>query len=82
MVFDPRKLTVIEQSCEVDGDIECHALRLLGKVNGNVTVETFADIEENAEILGELKAGSIRIAMGAKIGKFSLIDGSNGKAGR
>ncbi|MBE6333672.1 MAG: polymer-forming cytoskeletal protein [Bacteroidales bacterium] len=82
MVFDPRKLTVIEQNCVVDGDIECHALRLLGKINGNAIVDSFADIEENAEITGELKAGSVRIAMGAKVGKFSLINGRDGKAGR
>ncbi len=82
MAFDPRKLTVIEQNCRIDGDLECYALRLLGKVDGNVTVQTFADIEEHAAISGELKAGSVRIALGAKIGKFSLMDENNGKSGR
>lgn len=81
MAFDPRTLTVIEQGTVVDGDIDCYALRLSGRVNGNVTVKSFVDIEKDAEITGELKAGSLRVALGAKIGKFSLLNAKDVKVG-
>lgn len=82
MAFDPRTLTVIEQETVVDGDIECYALRLSGRVNGNVTVKSFVDIEKSAVITGELKAGSVRVALGARIGKFSLLNSNHAKGGK
>lgn len=79
MAFNPRALTVIEHGTIIDGDLDCYALRLLGRVNGNVTVKSFVDIEKDAVITGELKAGSVRVALGARIGKFSLLNSQDVK---
>ena len=81
MTFDPRTLTIIEQGCVVKGNMSCYALRLLGRGEGDVEVETFADIEQGAEITGELKAGSLRMGLGAKVGSFALLNKNHGKRG-
>lgn len=77
MEFDPRAVTVVERDTVIEGDLSCYALRLLGKVTGDVTAVRFADIESGAEVGGELKCGSLRISKQAKIGKFTLL--SEGK---
>lgn len=75
MEFDPRAVTVIEKGTVIEGDLSCYALRLLGKITGDVTAVRFADIESGAEIGGELKCSSVRVSRQAKIGKFTLLSG-------
>ena len=59
---------IINRNAVVDGDVDCEALFLNGKITGNASVDHKSVLGTNAEIRGGLITTSLEISPGAKIG--------------
>ena len=59
---------IINKNAVVDGDVDCEALFLNGKITGNASVDHKSVLGTNAEIRGGLITTSLEISPGAKIG--------------
>ncbi len=64
---------VIGETGDIQGDISCKTIDILGKVVGNIKVSDLAKIKETANIEGDIYSGKVAIEPGAKIiGKCNI----------
>jgi cytoskeletal protein CcmA (bactofilin family) len=71
-INSPGMLTVGENA-EVRGEIKTKSVTVLGKVNGNITVEERCELKGRAHLVGDLKAARLVIEEGATfVGKSEV----------
>lgn len=71
-INSPGNLTVGENA-EVRGEIKTKSVIVLGKVNGNITVEERCELKGRAQLIGDLKAARLVIEEGATfVGKSEV----------
>jgi cytoskeletal protein CcmA (bactofilin family) len=71
-INSPGSLTVGENA-EVRGEIKTKSVIVLGKVNGNITVEERCELKGRAQLIGDLKAARLVIEEGATfVGKSEV----------
>lgn len=71
-INSPGMLTVGENA-EVRGEIKTKSVTVLGKVNGNITVDERCELKGRAQLIGDLKAARLVIEEGATfVGKSEV----------
>jgi cytoskeletal protein CcmA (bactofilin family) len=71
-INSPGTLTVGENA-EVRGEIKTKSVTVLGKVNGNITVDERCELKGRAQLIGDLKAARLVIEEGATfVGKSEV----------
>lgn len=55
----------IGENARVKGDINTRTVTVFGKVTGNITVADRCELKQNAELVGDIKAGKLAIEEGA-----------------
>lgn len=71
-INSPGMLTVGENA-EIRGEIKTKSVTVLGKVNGNITVEERCELKGRAQLIGDLKAARLVIEEGATfVGKSEV----------
>lgn len=71
-IVSPGVLTVGENA-EVKGEIKTKSVTVLGKVNGNITVDERCELKGRAQLIGDLKAARLVIEEGATfVGKSEV----------
>ena len=63
-VISDGSLTIGENAL-VKGQIKTKSVVVFGKVNGNIEVKEHCDLKKDAEIIGDIKAGTLSIEGGA-----------------
>ena len=61
-----RNHLLIGQSGTVDADVHSDAVTVYGQVNGNITATAKIELNETAQVVGDLRGPSIYLADGAK----------------
>ena len=80
-VISDGSLTVGENAM-IKGEIRTKSVVVFGKVNGNIEVKEHCDLKKDAEITGDIKAGTLSIEGGASfvgqsaVGQSSIAVGS------
>jgi serine acetyltransferase len=63
----------IGENARVKGEVKTKGVVVLGKVEGNMTVKERCDLRANAQIIGDIKAGTLAIEEGATfVGQSSV----------
>lgn len=71
-IHSPGILTVGENA-EIRGEIKTKSVTVLGKVQGNITVEERCELKTRAQLIGDLKAARLQIEEGATfVGKSEV----------
>ncbi len=71
-INSPGTLTVGENA-EIRGEIKTKSVTVLGKVNGNITVDERCELKARAQLIGDLKAARLVIEEGATfVGKSEV----------
>jgi cytoskeletal protein CcmA (bactofilin family) len=71
-IVSPGVLTIGENA-EVRGEIKTKSVTVLGKVQGNITVEERCELKTRAQLIGDLKAARLMIEEGATfVGKSEV----------
>ena len=63
-VLSDGNLTVGENA-DIKGEVRTKSVVVFGKVNGNITVEESCELKQNAELVGDVQAGTLSIEPGA-----------------
>jgi cytoskeletal protein CcmA (bactofilin family) len=71
-ISSPGVLTVGENAV-IHGEIKTKSATILGKVNGNITVDERCELKTRAQLIGDLKAARLQIEEGATfVGKSEV----------
>lgn len=71
-ITSPGVLTVGENA-EIRGEIKTKSVTVLGKVQGNITVDERCELKTHAQLIGDLKAARLQIEEGATfVGKSEV----------
>lgn len=63
----------IGENAEIKGEIKTKSVTVLGKVNGNITVDERCELKGRAQLIGDLKAARLVIEEGATfVGKSEV----------
>jgi cytoskeletal protein CcmA (bactofilin family) len=74
-------LTVGENAV-IKGEIKTKSVTVFGKVEGNITVQDRAELKSQAELIGDIKAGTLSIEEGATfMGSSTVGRAATGAAG-
>lgn len=66
-------ILTIGESAELRGEIKTKSVSVLGKVNGNITVDERCELKGRAQLFGDLKAARLVIEEGATfVGKSEV----------
>lgn len=64
---------IVGENAEIRGEIKTKSVTVLGKVNGNITVEERCELRGRAQLFGDLKAARLVIEEGATfVGKSEV----------
>jgi cytoskeletal protein CcmA (bactofilin family) len=55
----------IGENADIKGEIRTKSVAVFGKVNGNITVQDTCELKSNAELVGDVQAGTLSIESGA-----------------
>ncbi len=55
----------IGENADIKGEIRTKSVAVFGKVNGNITVQDACELKTNAELVGDVQAGTLSIESGA-----------------
>ncbi len=55
----------IGENARIKGDVITRSVTVFGKVTGNITVSDRCELKQNAELVGDIKAGKLAIEEGA-----------------
>lgn len=74
----------IEAGAKLTGSVRADRVTIAGELEGNIEQATLVDLLQSAVVVGDLKAGSLTVAAGARLrgqAEFGWDDGKGGKAG-
>ena len=72
-IFSPGGILTIGENAEIRGEIKTKSVTVLGKVNGNITVEERCELKGRSQLIGDLKAARLVIEEGATfVGKSEV----------
>lgn len=74
----------IEAGAKLTGSVRADKVTIAGELEGNIEQATLVDLMHTAVVVGDLKAGSLTVAAGARLrgqAEFGWDDGKGGKAG-
>ncbi len=74
----------IEAGAKLTGSVRADRVTIAGELEGNIEQATLVDLLQSAVVLGDLKAGSLTVAAGARLrgqAEFGWDDGKGGKTG-
>lgn len=71
----------IGENARIKGDVNTRSVTVFGKVTGNITVSDRCELKQNAELIGDIKAGKLAIEEGATFMGSSAVGSSAGKQG-
>jgi cytoskeletal protein CcmA (bactofilin family) len=73
----------IEAGAKLTGAVRAHKVTIAGELEGNVEQASFVDLLQTAVVIGNLKAGSLTVAAGARLrgqAEFGWEEGKSPKA--
>jgi cytoskeletal protein CcmA (bactofilin family) len=74
----------IEAGAKLTGSVRADRVTIAGELEGNIEQATLVDLLQSAVVVGDLKAGSLTVAAGARLrgqAEFGWDDGKGGKTG-
>jgi len=71
----------VGENASIKGDIITRSVTVFGKVNGNITVSDRCELKQNAELIGDIKAGKLAIEEGATFMGSSAVGAAASKKG-
>jgi len=72
-IFSAAGVLTIGENAEIRGEIKTKSVTVLGKVNGNITVEERCELKGRSQLIGDLKAARLVIEEGATfVGKSEV----------
>jgi len=72
-IFSAAGVLIIGENAEIRGEIKTKSVTVLGKVNGNITVEERCELKGRSQLIGDLKAARLVIEEGATfVGKSEV----------
>ena len=72
-IFSASGVLTIGENAEIRGEIKTKSVTVLGKVNGNITVEDRCELKGRSQLIGDLKAARLAIEEGATfVGKSEV----------
>ena len=72
-IFSAAGVLIIGEHAEIRGEIKTKSVTVLGKVNGNITVEERCELKGRSQLIGDLKAARLVIEEGATfVGKSEV----------
>ena len=72
-IFSAGGILTIGENAEIRGEIKTKSVTVLGKVNGNITVEERCELKGRSQLIGDLKAARLVIEEGATfVGKSEV----------
>ena len=75
----------IETGAKLTGGVRADKVTIAGELEGNVEQATLVDLQQTGIIMGDVKAGSLTVAAGARLrgqAEFGWDDGKSPKAGK
>ena len=75
----------IEAGAKLTGGVRADKVTIAGELEGNVEQAALVDLQQTGVVIGDLKAGSITVAAGARLrgqAEFGWDDGKGAKAGK
>jgi len=75
----------VEAGAKLTGAVRAHKVTIAGELEGNVEQASLVDLLQTGVVIGDLKAGSLTVAAGARLrgqAEFGWEDGKSPKAGR
>src|SRR6478609_4169950 len=75
----------IEAGAKLTGAVRADKVTIAGELEGNVEEASLVDLLQSAVVIGDLKAGSLTVAAGARVrgqAEFGWDDGQTTKSGR
>lgn len=80
-VISDGSLTIGENAV-IKGEIKTKSVIVFGRVNGNIEVKEHCDLKKDAQIVGDIKAGTLSIEGGASfMGQSAVGQGVGSSAG-
>lgn len=72
-IFSSAGVLTVGENAEIRGEIKTKSVSVLGKVNGNITVEERCELKGRSQLIGDLKAARLVIEEGATfVGKSEV----------
>lgn len=71
----------IGENARIKGDVMTRSVTVFGKVTGNITVIDRCELKQNAELIGDIKAGKLAIEEGATFMGSSAVGAAASKQG-
>lgn len=71
----------IGENARIKGDVNTRSVTVFGKVTGNITVIDRCELKQNAELIGDIKAGKLAIEEGATFMGSSAVGAAASKQG-
>ena len=75
----------IEPGAKLTGSVRADKVTIAGELEGNVEQASLVDLQQTGVVIGDLKAGSLTVAAGARLrgqAEFGWDDGKVAKAGK
>ncbi|HLW11877.1 MAG TPA: polymer-forming cytoskeletal protein [Casimicrobiaceae bacterium] len=75
----------IEAGAKLTGAVRADKVTIAGELEGNVEQASLVDLQQTGVVIGDLKAGSLTVAAGARLrgqAEFGWDDGKGAKAGK
>ena len=75
----------IEAGAKLTGGVRADKVTIAGELEGNVEQASLVDLQQTGVVIGDLKAGSLTVAAGARLrgqSEFGWDDGKGTKAGK
>ena len=75
----------IEPGASIDGEVKADTVLVGGEVRGHIVSTSRVEFKESGTLIGDLKAGSLTVATGARMrgqSEFGWDDGKGLKAGK
>jgi cytoskeletal protein CcmA (bactofilin family) len=76
---------MIEAGAKLTGGVRADKVTIAGELEGNVEQASLVDLQRTGVVIGDLKAGSLTVAAGARLrgqAEFGWDDGKGAKAGK
>lgn len=71
----------IGENARIKGNVKTRSVTVFGKVTGNITVSDRCELKQNAELVGDIKAGKLAIEEGATFMGSSAVGATATKQG-
>jgi cytoskeletal protein CcmA (bactofilin family) len=75
----------IETGAKLTGSVRADKVTIAGELEGNVEQSSHVDLLQTGVVMGDLKAGSVTVAAGARMrgqAEFGWDEGTGSKAGK